>query len=135
MLPTKRKTIRKIDSMLNLVLKKLMRKHFLQTVILKTKMIASTQMIPTITMNSDRKTIEEGRKLLPLYLESTKELEKLSRMIQCFSKMKSLPLSHCKERFGQILKLLAVLHSNLKVHTTTPALLSATLHALRKDLL
>ena len=85
--------------------------------------------------SSNKRTREERRRPLPPFLESTKESERPSRMTQCSSKMRFSPSSHFKERSGQTLRSHAASLSNLKVHTTTLAPLSATQLALKKDLL
>lgn len=132
---TKKKTRRRTVSMANLAKKNLKKKLFSKMATLKMKTIVWTPMTLIMQTSSRKRTREEEKRPSPLSPESIKESERLLKMTQCSSKMRSLQLSHSKERSGQILRLLAVLPLSHKVHITTHAPLSATPLALKKDLL
>lgn len=131
---TKRKTRKRTDSITSSAKKNLRRNNFSKMVMLMMTMTVLTQMTHMMIKSSNKRMREEKKKPSLHFLENTKELERQLKMTQCFSKMKFSQLSHFKERSGQTLKSLAVLLSNLKVHITTHARLSATPLALRKDL-
>lgn len=133
-LQTKRKMRKRTDSIINSAKKNQKKKLFSRTVKSMMITIVSTLMTPMMIRSSIKRMREERKKPLPLCLESTKESERQLKMIQCFSKMRFSQLSHFKERSGQTLKSLAVLHSSHKVHITTHAHLSATQLAQKKDL-
>jgi hypothetical protein len=132
----KKKMKRRADLICSSVRKKLKRRLYYKTQIqMRTEMKALIVMTLMIILNLNRKKREIKKKRLQLFLESIKVSERQLMMIQCFSKMRSLPLNHFKERSGQIQRSHAVLLSSHKDHIITHAHLSATPLAQKKDLL